>query len=74
MCMRIELTHLHLNCSIPGTSANLLSMQAYLIEDIVQWNENREKAAIIQDDLSYNYELHTIINTKSTTIFGKNNT
>ena len=42
----LENFHLHLARFIPGTSANAVSFQAYLMEGITRWNVLRAKAAI----------------------------
>ena len=42
----LESFHLHLARFIPGTSANAVNFQAYLMEGITRWNVLRAKAAI----------------------------
>ncbi|XP_048848221.1 uncharacterized protein LOC125718410 isoform X2 [Brienomyrus brachyistius] len=42
----LESFHLHLNRFIPGTSANAENFQAYLVEGLAQWNEDRAAAAV----------------------------
>ena len=42
----LESFHLHIARFIPGTSANAVNFQAYLIEGIVRWNRARAEAAI----------------------------
>ncbi|OWF35733.1 hypothetical protein KP79_PYT26070 [Mizuhopecten yessoensis] len=42
----LESFHLHLNRFIPGTSASDLHFQAYLLEGLVRWNEDRANAAL----------------------------
>ncbi|XP_035988145.1 uncharacterized protein LOC110367754 isoform X4 [Fundulus heteroclitus] len=37
----LESFHLHLNRFIPGTSANSLNFQAYLLEGLHRWNQDR---------------------------------
>ncbi|XP_071245917.1 uncharacterized protein [Salvelinus alpinus] len=41
----LESFHLHLNRFIPGTSASAEHFQAYLLEGLVRWNEDRAEAA-----------------------------
>ncbi|XP_055750777.1 uncharacterized protein LOC129831422 [Salvelinus fontinalis] len=41
----LESFHLHLNRFIPGTSACAEHFQAYLLEGLVRWNEDRAEAA-----------------------------
>ncbi|XP_056120631.1 uncharacterized protein LOC130097715 [Rhinichthys klamathensis goyatoka] len=41
----LESFHNHLNRFIPGTSANLENFQAYLLEGLERWNEDRAAAA-----------------------------
>ncbi|XP_060939446.1 uncharacterized protein LOC133016132 [Limanda limanda] len=42
----LESFHLHLCQFIPGTSANALHFQLYLLEGLVRWNEDRARAAV----------------------------
>ncbi|CAJ1069327.1 hypothetical protein MATL_G00263900 [Xyrichtys novacula] len=42
----LESFHLHLCRFIPGTSANALHFQVYLLEGLARWNENRARAAV----------------------------
>ncbi|XP_044034236.1 uncharacterized protein LOC122867471 [Siniperca chuatsi] len=42
----LESFHLHLCRFIPGTSANALHFQVYLLEGLVRWNENRARASV----------------------------
>ncbi|CAB1441186.1 unnamed protein product [Pleuronectes platessa] len=42
----LESFHLHLCQFIPGTSANDLHFQVYLLEGLVRWNEDRARAAV----------------------------
>ncbi|XP_061753808.1 uncharacterized protein LOC133551273 isoform X2 [Nerophis ophidion] len=42
----LESFHLHLSCFIPGTSANALHFQVYLLEGLCRWNEGRGRAAV----------------------------
>ena len=41
----LESFHLHLSRFIPGTSANAVNLQAYLLEGITRWNMERARAA-----------------------------
>ncbi|KAK9963911.1 hypothetical protein ABG768_005130 [Culter alburnus] len=45
----LETFHNHLNRFIPGTSANLENFQAYLLEGLERWNEDRAAAAVTHD-------------------------
>ncbi|KAK3095078.1 hypothetical protein FSP39_010032 [Pinctada imbricata] len=45
----LESFHLHLNRFIPGTAARDEYYQAYLIEGLLRWNENR--AAVVKEDV-----------------------
>ncbi|XP_061879476.1 uncharacterized protein LOC133631310 [Entelurus aequoreus] len=42
----LESFHLHLCRFIPGTSANALHFQVYLLEGLCRWNEDRGRAAV----------------------------
>ncbi|XP_061916760.1 uncharacterized protein LOC133658582 [Entelurus aequoreus] len=42
----LESFHLHLCRFIPGTSADALHFQVYLLEGLCRWNEDRGKAAV----------------------------
>ncbi|XP_061745496.1 uncharacterized protein LOC133544310 isoform X1 [Nerophis ophidion] len=42
----LESFHLHLSRFIPGTSANALHFQVYLLEGLCRWNEGRGRAAV----------------------------
>ena len=42
----LESFHLHLNRFIPGTAANALHLQAYLLDGVTRWNEDRGTASI----------------------------
>ncbi|KAJ7985054.1 hypothetical protein DPEC_G00361160 [Dallia pectoralis] len=45
----MESFHLHLNRFIPGTSASAEHFQAYLLEGLTRWNEDRAEAAALGD-------------------------
>ncbi|KAK7944627.1 hypothetical protein WMY93_000355 [Mugilogobius chulae] len=42
----LESFHLHLNRFIPGTSASVAHFQAYLLEGLMRWNEDRMDEAV----------------------------
>ena len=42
----LESFHAHITRFIPGTTASAVNFQAYLIEGIVRWNQDRAEAAI----------------------------
>lgn len=42
----LESFHAHITRFIPGNSANAVNFQAYLIDGIVRWNQDRAEAAI----------------------------
>ncbi|KAJ8370902.1 hypothetical protein SKAU_G00109300 [Synaphobranchus kaupii] len=42
----LESFHLHLNRFIPGDCANAIHFQAFLLDGLVRWNENRAAAAV----------------------------
>ncbi|XP_054643300.1 uncharacterized protein LOC129187709 isoform X2 [Dunckerocampus dactyliophorus] len=44
----LESFHLHLCRFIPGTSANALHFQVYLLEGLLRWNEDRGRAAVVE--------------------------
>ncbi|KAK7105237.1 hypothetical protein V1264_016643 [Littorina saxatilis] len=41
----LESFHLHLNCFIPGSTASDLHFQAYMVEGLARWNQDRAQAA-----------------------------
>ncbi|XP_051928348.1 uncharacterized protein LOC127604952 [Hippocampus zosterae] len=43
----LESFHLHQCRFIPGTSANALHFQVYLLEGLIQWNEDRGRTAVV---------------------------
>ncbi|GFR59669.1 hypothetical protein ElyMa_003513600, partial [Elysia marginata] len=47
----LESFHLHLNSFIPGESAGAVNFQAYLLEGLVRWNEDRHTAAVVEYQL-----------------------
>ena len=42
----LESFHRHYNTFIPGTSANAVNFQAYLLDGITRWNASRKQAAV----------------------------
>nr|XP_054591764.1 uncharacterized protein LOC129156180 [Nothobranchius furzeri] len=68
----LESFHLHLNRFIPGTSASAKYFQAFLIDGLVRWNEDRAAAAEGHEAplLSYSGHLRHTLNQKSQRVFG----
>ena len=48
----LESFHAHITRFIPGTTASAVNFQAYLIEGIVRWNQDRAEAAIEKNNSS----------------------
>eukprot|EP00063_Salmo_salar_P065245 XP_014040080.1 PREDICTED: uncharacterized protein LOC106593263 [Salmo salar] len=71
----LESFHLHLNRFIPGTRANAMHFQAFLLDGLVRWNEDRAQAAVEgknrQPLLSYSGHLQHILNLSSQRVLGK---
>ncbi|XP_036943223.1 uncharacterized protein LOC119013024 isoform X5 [Acanthopagrus latus] len=70
----LESFHLHLNRFIPGTSANSLNFQAYLLEGLHRWNQDRGSAALSTTPSplrSYSGDLLHCVNKNFETLFGK---
>ncbi|KAM9491824.1 uncharacterized protein ACWYII_003878 [Salvelinus alpinus] len=71
----LESFHLHLNRFIPGTRANAMHFQAFLLDGLVRWNEDRAQAAVEgknrQSLLSYSGHLQHILNLGSQRVLGK---
>ncbi|XP_054649542.1 uncharacterized protein LOC129190874 [Dunckerocampus dactyliophorus] len=44
----LESFHLHLCQFIPGTTANALHFQVYLLEGLSRWNQDRGRAAVVE--------------------------
>jgi hypothetical protein len=42
----LESFHLHLTRFVPGSSANAVNFQAYLLDGVTRWNASRSAAAI----------------------------
>ncbi|XP_071325834.1 uncharacterized protein [Trachinotus anak] len=69
----LESFHLHLNRFIPGTLASDTFFQAYLLDGLARWNEDRAVAATTdeQQPHSYNHLLHHAANTLAEEVLGK---
>ncbi|XP_056330232.1 uncharacterized protein LOC130242212 [Danio aesculapii] len=64
----LESFHCHLNRFIPGTSANALNFQLYLLEDMKRWNQDRGTAAVTSKPtslLTYSGDMAHSVNTNS---------
>ncbi|GFO12069.1 hypothetical protein PoB_003857400 [Plakobranchus ocellatus] len=59
----LESFHLHINRFIPGESASCANFQAYMLEGIVRWNEDRHSAALSEKTSlrCYSYELQNSV-------------
>ncbi|KAJ7983613.1 hypothetical protein DPEC_G00375190 [Dallia pectoralis] len=69
----LESFHLHINRFIPGTSANAMHFQAFLLDGLVRWNENRAAAAVEGQEqplLSYSGHLQHSLNELSQLVLG----
>ncbi|RVE55461.1 hypothetical protein OJAV_G00236090 [Oryzias javanicus] len=69
----LESFHLHLNRFIPGTLASDVFFQAYLLDGLARWNEDRAVAATTDDQqpCSYNHLLRHAANSLSGEVLGK---
>ncbi|XP_030248701.1 uncharacterized protein LOC115566827 isoform X3 [Sparus aurata] len=70
----LESFHLHVNRFIPGTSANCLNFQLYLLEGLNRWNQDREAASLAVKPpslLSYSGDLVHCVNTHSVNLLGR---
>ncbi|XP_073719431.1 uncharacterized protein [Misgurnus anguillicaudatus] len=70
----LESFHCHLNRFIPGTSANTLNFQLYLLEVLNRWNQDRAAAAIKTKPsplLTYAGQVVQSINNNSLVVFGE---
>ncbi|KAI4819904.1 hypothetical protein KUCAC02_027906 [Chaenocephalus aceratus] len=69
----LESFHLHLNRFIPGTQASAKHFQAFLIDGLVRWNEDRAAAASgeVEPLRSYSGHLKHVLNQKSQRDFTK---
>ncbi|KAK1802494.1 hypothetical protein P4O66_022146, partial [Electrophorus voltai] len=69
----LESFHLHLNYFVPGTSVSALHFQAYLLEGLVRWNEDRVAAAVEGSDptqVCYSGQLQHYANQLSQQLLG----
>ncbi|CAL8251926.1 unnamed protein product [Merluccius merluccius] len=72
----LESFHCHLNRFIPGTSANALNFQLYLLEGLNRWNQDRGTAAVSSRPsslLTYTYsgDVTQCVNTNSFKVLGR---
>ncbi|XP_071001312.1 uncharacterized protein [Oncorhynchus clarkii lewisi] len=71
----LESFHLHLNRFIPGTRANAMHFQAFLLDGLMRWNKDRAQAAVEGKNrkplLSYSGHLQHILNLSSERVLGK---
>ncbi|KAJ8370901.1 hypothetical protein SKAU_G00109290 [Synaphobranchus kaupii] len=70
----LESFHLHLNRFIPGDRANAMHFQAFLLDGLVRWNENRAAAAVegpAQPLLCYSGHLQHSLNQLAQEVLGQ---
>ncbi|KAJ8370904.1 hypothetical protein SKAU_G00109320 [Synaphobranchus kaupii] len=70
----LESFHLHLNRFIPGGRANAMHFQAFLLDGLVRWNENRAAAAVegpAQPLLCYSGHLQHSLNQLAQEVLGQ---
>ncbi|XP_052445112.1 uncharacterized protein LOC127986896 [Carassius gibelio] len=69
----LESFHLHLNRFIPGTSASDAHFQAYLLEGLMRWNDDRMEDAIKRASSirTYGSAMSEAVDRLSRTVFGK---
>ncbi|XP_053091155.1 uncharacterized protein LOC113534513 isoform X1 [Pangasianodon hypophthalmus] len=70
----LESFHCHMQRFIPGTSANTLNFQLYLLEGLNRWNQDRAAASLATKPsslLTYAGEVVHCINTNSLKVFGR---
>ncbi|XP_068594396.1 uncharacterized protein [Cebidichthys violaceus] len=70
----LESFHCHLNRFIPGTSANALNFQLYLLEGLNRWNQDRGTAAVTSTPsayLTYSGDVTQSINNNALKLFGQ---
>ncbi|KAB5574970.1 hypothetical protein PHYPO_G00215240 [Pangasianodon hypophthalmus] len=70
----LESFHCHMQRFIPGTSANTLNFQLYLLEGLNRWNQDRAAASLatkLSSLLTYAGEVVHCINTNSLKVFGR---
>ncbi|KAH3819730.1 hypothetical protein DPMN_121473 [Dreissena polymorpha] len=71
----LESFHLHLARFIPGTLANEVLFQAYLVEGLSRWNQNRGDNAVSvakDEPHCYSQQLRHEVNRLSSDVLGKN--
>ncbi|CAL8237725.1 unnamed protein product, partial [Lota lota] len=70
----LESFHCHLNRFIPGTQANDLNFQLYLLDGLTRWNQDRADAARAEKRsalVSYSGDLVQCVNTYYSKVFGR---
>ncbi|XP_049336892.1 histone deacetylase complex subunit SAP130-like [Astyanax mexicanus] len=70
----LESFHLHLNRFIPGTQANSLNFQLYLLEGLNRWNHNRSVESVASKPpsfLCYSGDLLHSVNNSSLKVLGR---
>ncbi|XP_038588681.1 uncharacterized protein LOC119913343 isoform X2 [Micropterus salmoides] len=70
----LEAFHFHLNRFIPGTSANALNFQLYLLEGLNRWNQDQGTVAVTTKPsslLTYAGDVVQCVNTNSLKVFGR---
>ncbi|KAF1384383.1 hypothetical protein PFLUV_G00118420 [Perca fluviatilis] len=70
----LESFHCHLKRFIPGTSANALNFQLYLLEGLNRWNQDRGTAAVTSRPsslLTYSGDVTQCVNSSSLKVFGR---
>ncbi|MED6249845.1 hypothetical protein ATANTOWER_020645 [Ataeniobius toweri] len=70
----LESFHLHLNRFIPGSSANSLNFQVYLLEGLHWWNQDRRVAALATEKsplCCYTGDLLPSVNNNYEKLFGR---
>ncbi|KAF1374347.1 hypothetical protein PFLUV_G00228130 [Perca fluviatilis] len=68
----LESFHCHLKRFIPGTSANALNFQLYLLEGLNRWNQDRGTAAVTSRPsslLTYSGDVTQCVNSSSLKVF-----
>ncbi|XP_036419498.1 uncharacterized protein LOC118803096 [Colossoma macropomum] len=70
----LESFHCHLQRFIPGTTANSLNFQLYLLEGLSRWNQDRAAASVASQPASlmtYAGDVLHCVNTNSLKVFGR---
>ncbi|CAM4694811.1 unnamed protein product [Leuciscus chuanchicus] len=70
----LESFHLHLNRFIPGSCANTLNFQLYLLEGLNRWNQDRAAASVVTKPsslLTYAGDVVHCLNTNSLKVIGR---